>query len=166
MHCSRMCITCEASFGHMQMCLPDLFAVGSLNERQTQSLPSASTPAFMLRWCFPWAASSQWLNIVGTLRQASSYQMWDSFDLHLWLKDFPSACLIPSWIVLQSDSAYQNFSLLSLLHKSQTCIAIWKCSLPPLAFSSFSFTAVWPNKSLAQLIPILMLFFKGPKLTL
>lgn len=103
MHCSKMCMTCEASFGHMQMCLPDLFAVGSLNERQTQSLPSASTPAFMLRSCFPWAASSQWLNIVGTLRQASSYQMWDSFDLHLWLKDLPSACLIPSWIVLQSE---------------------------------------------------------------
>ena len=140
-------------------------AVGSLTKGQTQSLHSESRSLHAERM-LPAGCSLSALNVVETLSQVSSYQMRGSFDMQLWLKNFPSTCLIPSWIVLQSEtlpsqtsSSSPSFTGVRTASPSETLIA-------SSGFLHFSFSSVSPTTSLAQLISFLMLFLKVPRLTL
>ena len=122
-------------------------AVGSLTEGQTQSLHSEFRSLHAERM-IPAGCSLSALNVVETLRQVSSYQMWGSFDMQLWLKNFPSTCLIPSWIVLQSETLPSQTSSSSPPLQESGLHRHLRRSLPPLAFSIFPFLVYHPLRRL------------------
>lgn len=61
------------------------------------SVPMSACTTFAPRPCFPWAALRWWLSAGRKPRKALNFEMRNSFDGWLWLKDSPLAWPDLSW---------------------------------------------------------------------
>lgn len=106
--------------------------VESIADCQLQSLTPWIRTSFMLRPCFLWVATNQWMNMAGVLVLACPYLAWDCSNGQTWLRT-------PHWLS-NYDLTVSLPGVFSLsCHGGLTCIMIWRppCSLsvPDPSFS-------------------------------
>ena len=106
--------------------------VESITDCQLQSLTPWIRTSFMLRPCFLWVATNQWMNRAGVLVLARPYLAWDCSNGQTCLRT-------PHWLS-NYDLTVSVPGVFSLsCHGGLTCIMIWRppCSLsvPDPSFS-------------------------------